>query len=287
VSAVVNLEGVSKTYGRATVVRPITVSLRAGIIGLLGPNGAGKTTLLRLISTALPPSTGRITIAGFDVSASHANRVEARRRLGYCPQEVTFPRGMTAFGFLEYIAVLKEWKDAGARHREVRRVLDLVNLSDRTAIKVSKLSGGQRRRLAIAQALLGAPDLLVLDEPTTGLDPEQRASLRGLLSGLAGTVLISTHQTEDVSALCDRVLVIDAGAIHFDGTVPELLATAAGRVHLGPTASPGAVQTWKTGTGLVRSVGGQPAPDSSVVDPSVEDAYLLLRSGERTRQGVI
>jgi ABC-2 type transport system ATP-binding protein len=286
VSAVANLEGVSKTYGRATVVRPITVDLWPGIIGLLGPNGAGKTTLLRLLSTALPPSTGRITIAGFDVSASHANRVEARRRLGYCPQEVTFPRGMTAFGFLEYIAVLKEWKDAGARHREVRRVLGLVDLSDRTAMKVSKLSGGQRRRLAIAQALLGAPDLLVLDEPTTGLDPEQRASLRGLLSGLAGTVLISTHQTEDVSALCDRVLVIDGGAIHFDGTVPELLATAAGRVHLGPTAAPGAVQTWKTGTGLVRSVGGQPAPDSSVVDPSVEDAYLLLRSGERTRQGV-
>ena len=285
-SAVATLEGVSKTYGRATVVRPITVDLRPGIIGLLGPNGAGKTTLLRLLSTALPPSTGRITIAGFDVSASHANRVEARRRLGYCPQEVTFPRGMTAFGFLDYIAVLKEWKDASARHREVRRVLDLVDLGDRTAMKVSKLSGGQRRRLAIAQALLGAPDLLVLDEPTTGLDPEQRASLRGLLSGLAGTVLIATHQTEDVSALCDRVLVIDAGVIHFDGTVPELLATAAGRVHLGPTAAPGAVQTWKTGTGLVRSVGGQPAPDSSVVDPSVEDAYLLLRSGERTRQGV-
>ena len=285
-TAIANLVGVSKTYGRTTVIRPITVDLGPGIIGLLGPNGAGKTTLLRLLSTALPPSTGRITIAGFDVSASHANRVAARRLLGYCPQEVTFPRGMTVFGFVEYVAVLKEWKDADARHREVRRVLDLVDLGDRTAMKVSKLSGGQRRRLAIAQALLGAPDLLILDEPTTGLDPEQRASLRGLLSGLAGTVLISTHQTEDVSALCDRVLVIDAGVIHFDGTVPELLATAAGRVHLGPTASLGAVQTWKTGTGLVRSVGGQPAPDSSVVDPSVEDAYLLLRSAEHTTQGV-
>ena len=165
-------------------------------------------------------------------------------------------------------------------------MLDLVHLGDRGAMKVSKLSGGQRRRLAIAQALIGAPSLLILDEPTTGLDPEQRASLRGLLSGLAGTVLISTHQTEDVSALCDRVLVIDDGAIRFDGTVPGLLATAAGRVHLGPNATVGAVQIWKTGTGLVRSVGGQPAPDSSVVDPSVEDAYLLLRSEGRTRQGV-
>jgi ABC-2 type transport system ATP-binding protein len=280
------LDGVWKTFGGTTAVRQTSVDLRPGVVGLLGPNGAGKTTVLRLLSTSLPPSGGRIVVAGLDVTESHANRVEARRRIGYCPQEVVYPRGMTAASFLDYIAVLKEWKNAALRAAEVRRVLDLVHLGDRGAMKVSKLSGGQRRRLAIAQALIGQPDLLILDEPTTGLDPEQRASLRGLLSGLTGTVLISTHQTEDVSAMCDRVLVIDDGAIRFDGTVPELLATAAGRVHLGPTASVGAVQTWKTGTGLVRSVGGQPAPDSCVVDPSVEDAYLLLRSEERTRQGV-
>jgi len=286
VSTIAALDGVSKRYGRAVALQPTSLELRAGVVGLLGPNGAGKTTMLRLMSTSLPPSSGRIQVAGFEVTESHANRVEARRRIGYCPQEVVFPRGMTAAAFLDYIAVLKEWKQAAARRVEVQRVLDLVHLGDRGAMKVAKLSGGQRRRLSIAQALIGAPDLLILDEPTTGLDPEQRASLRGLLSNLAGTVLISTHQTEDVSALCDRVLVIDAGAIRFDGTVPELLATAAGRVHVGPTASIGAVQTWKTGTGLVRSVGGQPAPDSSVVDPSVEDAYLLLRSEERTTQGV-
>ena len=280
------LEGAWKAYGATTAIRATSVDLRPGIIGLLGANGAGKTTLLRLLSTALPPSGGRIVVTGLDVTASHANRVEARRRIGYCPQEVVYPRGMTAASFLDYIAVLKEWKDSGARASEVRRVLDLVHLGDRGAMKISKLSGGQRRRLAIAQALIGQPPLLILDEPTTGLDPEQRASLRGLLSSLAGTVLISTHQTEDVSALCDRVLVIDDGALRFDGTVPELLATAAGRVHLGPSASVGAVQTWKTGTGLVRSVGGQLAPDSSVVDPSVEDAYLLLRSERHTREGV-
>ncbi len=285
-SAVASFEAVSKKYGRAPALSPTSLDLQRGVVGLLGPNGAGKTTMLRLLSTALPPSSGRIVVAGFDVTESHAERVEARRRIGYCPQEVTFPRGMTAFAFLDYVAVLKEWKDKGRRHTEVHRVLDLVHLGDRGAMKIAKLSGGQRRRLAIAQALLGSPELLILDEPTTGLDPEQRASLRGLLSGLAGTVLISTHQTEDVSALCDRVLVIDAGAIRFDGTVPELLATAAGRVHLGPAATSGAVQTWKTGTGLVRSVGGQPAPDSSVVDPSVEDAYLLLRSERHTPQGV-
>ena len=285
-SAIASFEGVSKKYGRAPALRRTTLDLQRGVVGLLGPNGAGKTTMLRLLSTALPPSSGRIVVAGFDVTESHAGRVEARRRIGYCPQEVTFPRGMTAFAFLDYLAVLKEWRDKGRRHAEVHRVLELLHLGDRGAMKIAKLSGGQRRRLSIAQALIGSPDLLILDEPTTGLDPEQRASLRGLLSGLAGTVLISTHQTEDVSALCDRVLVIDAGAIRFDGTVPELLATAASRVHLGPAATSGAVQTWKTGTGLVRSVGGQPAPDSSVVDPSVEDAYLLLRSERHTSQGV-
>lgn len=285
-STTASLDGVSKQYGRTVALWPTTLSLRPGVVGLLGPNGAGKTTILRLLSTSLPPSTGRITVVGFDATESHANRIESRRRIGYCPQEVDFPRGMTAFGFLDYVAVLKEWRDRAPRHAEVERVLDLVHLGDRGAMKISKLSGGQRRRLAIAQALLGSPDLLILDEPTTGLDPEQRASLRGLLSGLAGTVVISTHQTEDVSALCDRVLVIDTGTICFDGTVPELLATAVGRVHVGPSASAGAAQTWKTGTGLVRSVGGQPAPDSSALAPSVEDAYLLLRTDRHTSQGV-
>jgi ABC-2 type transport system ATP-binding protein len=284
--ATVVLEDVSKRYGRTTALHPTSLTLEPGVVGLLGPNGAGKTTMLRLLSTALPPTTGRIVVAGHDVTAGHAERVEARRRLGYLPQEVVFPRGITALGFLDYIAVLKEWKDTARRHAEIRRVLELVQLGDRGSVKVSKLSGGQRRRLAIAQALIGAPELVVLDEPTTGLDPEQRAALRGVISGLPGTVLLATHQTEDVATLCDRVLIIDGGAIRFDGTVPHLLAAAAGRVHVGPTASVGAVQNWKTGTGLVRSVGGQPAPDSSVVDPSVEDAYLLLRAEQTIGLGV-
>ena len=278
------LENVSKTYGRTVALHPTTLDLGHGVIGLLGPNGAGKTTMLRLLSTVLAPDTGTITVASHDVTGSHAERTQARRRIGYLPQEVVFPRGMTAFGFLDYVAVLKEWQDTARRHQEVRRVLALVDLAERARAKVKALSGGQRRRLAIAQALLGAPELLILDEPTTGLDPEQRASLRGLVSGVPGTVLISTHQTEDVAALCDRVIVLDAGQVHFDGTVPELLASAAGRVTQGPAPAPGAVQTWKTGTGLIRSVGGRPTTESSAVDPTVEDAYLLLRS--RTTPGV-
>ncbi|MDN5977710.1 ATP-binding cassette domain-containing protein [Acidipropionibacterium jensenii] len=281
-----HLDAVSKTYGsplRARIhptvaLHPTTLTLGSGVIGLLGPNGAGKTTLLRLLSTAMAPTAGRIVVEGHQTTASPAERTSARRLIGYLPQEVVFPRGMTAFGFLDYIAVLKEWDQTTARRAEVRRVLTLVGLQERSTVKVRKLSGGQRRRLAIAQALLGEPRLLILDEPTTGLDPEQRATLRRILSEQAGTVLLSTHQTEDVSALCDRVVVLDAGRIRFDSAVADLLATASDHVHVGPQENDGAVHTWRTGTGMVRSVGGLPRSGATPVPPTVEDAYLLLRS---------
>ena len=274
------LQGVSKTFRRTPALHPVDLVLTPGVVGLLGPNGAGKTTMLRLLATATPPTSGRIDVAGYDVTGSMADRVAARRRLGYLPQEVVFPRGMTAFGFLDYIAVLKEWKRTEQRHREVRRVLRLVRLDELGTKRVSALSGGQRRRLAIAQAIMGDPLLIVLDEPTTGLDPEQRASLRGILSGLArtGTVLLATHQTEDVAALCDRVVVLDAGRIRFDGAVADLIEVARGHVHIAAQEVPGALSSWRTGTGRVRSVGGTPGADAHSVEPSVEDAYLLLRA---------
>ncbi len=277
---------VSKSYGRVVGLQPTDLTLDAGVVGLLGPNGAGKTTLLRLLATVLPPSSGRIEVAGYEVTDSHAARVEARRRIGYLPQEVVFPRGMTAFGFLDYIAVLKEWTGTETRHREVHRLLELVQLGDRASMKITKLSGGQRRRLAVSQALMGTPDLVILDEPTTGLDPEQRASLRGILSALPGTVLLATHQTEDVSALCDRVLVIDSGVIHFDGTVAELVGTAAGRVHVTTEPVPDALTSWRTGTGQFRAVGGRPGADAVPVEPTVEDAYLLLRGERNETEGM-
>jgi len=278
----VTVEAVTKRYGHTVALDATSLTLRPGVTGLLGPNGAGKTTLIRILTTATAPSGGRVTVFGHDATGSLADRTEVRRRLGYVPQEVRFPRGLTCFAFVDYIAVLKEWSDAGRRHAEVSRVLDLVGLGDRATRKIRTLSGGQRRRLALAQAFLGSPRLLVLDEPTTGLDPEQRASLRALLSehGRTATVLLATHQTEDVAALCERVIVVDAGRIRFDGTVAEFVATAAGRVWLGDSPLPGALQTWRTGTGRIRSIGGvaptTPVPAVTAAEPTVEDAYLLM-----------
>jgi ABC-2 type transport system ATP-binding protein len=283
------LNGVTKSYGRTEALHATDLAFGRGVIGLLGPNGAGKTTLLRLLATAMPPTSGQITVDGHRVTGSMTERTDARRRLSYLPQEVGFPRRMTAFGFLDYIAVLKEWKDREARHREVARVLDLVNLEDRRNKRVTALSGGQRRRLAIAQALMGEPALVVLDEPTTGLDPEQRASLRGILSsyGERGSVLLATHQTEDVSALCDRVIILDEGRIHFDGTVPDLVDTARGQVWVGSEANTGALSSWRTGNGEIRSVGGVPSKTSRPAEPAVEDAYLLIRRASLDTTGVV
>lgn len=285
---VAELDQVTKRYAGTTALLPTSLAINKGVIGLLGPNGAGKTTLLKLLATAMPPTAGRIRVAGHDTTGSLAERTAARRLIGYLPQEVGFPRRVTAFAFLDYIAVLKEWKQTPARHGEIRRVLRLVGLEDRSTKRVAALSGGQRRRLALAQALMGDPSLLILDEPTTGLDPEQRAAFRGLLSeqGRSRAVLLATHQTEDVSALCDRVVVLDGGAVRFDGTVPELMAEAAGQVWIGPTANEAALSSWRTGTGLVRSLGGVPAADAVPADPAVEDAYLVVRARATVSAGV-
>ena len=272
----VTLAGVGKTYGGTTALADIDLALAPGITGLLGPNGAGKTTLLRILATALGADSGRVSVLGADPTST-AGRLAIRRRLGYVPQESGFPRGFTAFGFVDYMAILKEWSNRDRRHAEVRRVIDLTGLSDVAAKRVTALSGGQRRRVVLAQAMLGQPDLLVLDEPTAGLDPEQRGRLRDVLgrAGETATVLISTHQTEDVAALCERVIVLDAGRVLFDGPVSELVGLAAGRVWMAAERDPAAQHAWRTGTGRIRNI-GDPPPEVELIEPALEDAYLLL-----------
>ena len=236
----VTLTGLGKSYGRTTALADVDLALAPGITGLLGPNGAGKTTMLRILATALAADSGSVRIHGED-PATPDGRVAVRRRLGYVPQETGFPRGFTAFAFVDYMAILKEWADLPARHDEVRRVIDAVGLRDVAGRKIRALSGGMRRRVGVAQAILGEPELVILDEPTAGLDPEQRLRFRDLVSriGEGRTVLLSTHQTEDVTALCPHVVVVDRGRTVFDGSPSALTGTADGRVWLSPGRTPG------------------------------------------------
>lgn len=270
------LTGVSKRYGGTQALGNVDLSFSRGITGLLGPNGAGKTTLLRILVTALGADTGEVTVLGQDLTSARG-RLAVRRRLGYAPQETGFPRGFTVFGFVDYMAILKEWSGRETRHVEVRRVVDAVGLGGVASKRLRALSGGQRRRVVLAQSLLGRPDLLVLDEPTAGLDPEQRARLRDTLgqAGQTSTVVISTHQTEDVAALCERVVVLHTGEVRFDGLVRDLVGSAAGRVWMSDERDAAARHAWRTGTGRWRNV-GEPPEGAELIEPALEDAYLLL-----------
>jgi ABC-2 type transport system ATP-binding protein len=280
----ITLSGVGRSFGSTWALRGVDLSLTAGVVGLLGPNGAGKTTLLRLLATALTPTTGTLSLLGLN-PADPAHRTEIRRRLGYLPQELGYPFAFTAFAFVDYIALLKEWKDRAERHAEVHRVLDLIDVGDLATKRLRSMSGGQRRRVALAQALLGAPPVLILDEPTTGVDPEQRVTLRAVLAEVARTsiVVLSTHQTEDIAALCERVVVLEHGRIRYDGAVTDLVRQAVGRVWLADEPDPSASASWRTGTGRYRNVAVEVRADVEHVDPSLEDAYLLLRSTSNNR----
>jgi ABC-2 type transport system ATP-binding protein len=274
----VELTGVGKRYGRKHALADVELTFDQGVTGLLGPNGAGKTTLLRIVATSIAADRGQVRLLGRDPHGSYTDVTAVRRELGYLPQELGYPSDMTAFGFLEYIAVLKEWNDSERRSQEVRRVLEAVGLADRATVRIKRLSGGQRRRVGLAQALLGDPRLVVLDEPTTGLDPAQRADLRRTLSTLGhrSTVLLSTHQTEDVAALCERVVVLAGGTVRFDGAVTDLVATAVGRVWLADEPGDDALVSWRTGTGRHHVVGGTPPVGADPTEPTLEDAYLLM-----------
>ncbi len=276
------VDDLDHSFGRLRALDGACLRARPGVTGLLGPNGAGKTTLLRVLATVLAPQSGRVRLLGLDPSDAEERR-EVRRRLGYLPQDPGYSRTFTAFELVDYVAVLKELTDRRTRHDEVRRVLELVDLTDVAGRKVKALSGGMRRRLGLAQALLRDPDLVVLDEPTVGLDPEQRLRFRDLVSraGEDRTVVLSTHQTEDVAALCEHVVVVDRGRALFSGSVPDLVATAEGAVWLDEVRDPSALLAWRLGNGAFHHIGAAPS-GASLVAPTLEDAYLLLLGDRAT-----
>jgi ABC-2 type transport system ATP-binding protein len=275
-SRTIEMSELRKRYGAHDVVAGVSLDISAGVTGLLGPNGAGKTTLMRMLATVLAPTGGHLRILGRDLDDAE-QRTEVRRQLGYMPQEPGFHRHFTVFEFVDYVAILKEMTDTRARHREVRRVLERVDLGDVAGRRIRKLSGGMRKRVAMAQALLGDPRLLVLDEPASALDPEQRMRFRELISELGDgrIVLVSTHQTDDVAALCQRVIVLRDGHAAFDGTPAQLSALACDRVWIADTRDDRAQLSWRTAEGRHRHVGDPPV-GARLVSPTIEDGYLLL-----------
>jgi ABC-2 type transport system ATP-binding protein len=224
----IELTAVTRTFGRNRAVDGVSLDAGPGVLGLLGPNGAGKTSLLRMLATVLPPTSGEIRLLERD-PRNTAGRREIRRRLGYLPQNLGYYPAFTVVEFVEYFALLKELPSARV-HTAVATAIERVDLGGKAKSRLRTLSGGMLRRVGIAQAIVNDPDLLLLDEPTAGLDPEQRVGFRALLRSLGetSTVVVSTHLVEDVGAACSEVALMDAGHIVFRGAPADLIARGEG-----------------------------------------------------------
>jgi ABC-2 type transport system ATP-binding protein len=220
----IEAEGLRVKAGRRLAVDGLDLRLGTGVHGLLGPNGAGKTTLIRALATVLPPAGGKLELLGLPIGGRPGLRA-LRRKLGYLPQEFGYYPKFTVREFVEYMAWLKEM-DSSQVVGATQRAIDRVGLTGRADDRMKTLSGGMLRRAGIAQAIVNDPDILLLDEPTVGLDPAQRLDFRGLLRNLGerACVLVSTHLVEDVAAVCTHVVLMDEGRLVFRGTPGDLVA---------------------------------------------------------------
>lgn len=280
-----NIQNVTMTYQNGKqALKNLNLDLRSpSLVGLLGPNGAGKSTLMKLLSAALLPTSGSIL-----VNEEPLRKAEQKLKgtLGYLPQDFGLFDELTVFQFLDYMAALKGLSDAKSA---VRAVIRQVNLEEKAKARIRTLSGGQRQRVGIAQALLGNPSFLILDEPTVGLDPEERIHFRNLFSQTAQNrlVLLSTHIIEDVQSVCDQIVVINHGSILFAGTPEQMIQAAQG--HVGVFWEEEAFRDdslhitarINTSQGIrCRAVAEALPAYAQPEEPSLEDAYLYLISQE-------
>jgi ABC-2 type transport system ATP-binding protein len=280
------IEGLGKRYrGGNWGLRGVDLDLAPGVVGLLGPNGAGKSTLLRILATISKPTEGRVLWNGDDV---FRDPEPLRRALGYLPQDFGVYPNLTAREFLAYVAAAKGVAARAARER-IETLLDLVALRDDAARPLGGFSGGMRQRVGIAQALLADPQLLVVDEPTTGLDPEERVRFRNLLSDLSGEriVLLSTHIVPDVESVATDLVAIDRGRRIAHDRPEAWLAAVEGRVWqwIVPSAElPSVRERFRISGALRRAEGvevravadGAPTPAARPVAPTLEDGYLWI-----------
>ncbi|MBC7684087.1 MAG: ABC transporter ATP-binding protein [Bdellovibrionales bacterium] len=278
------IRNVVKTFGKGvTAVDNVSLTLKHGVVGLIGHNGAGKTTLMQMIATLTRPSSGQILFDGVDI-ARQPNHI--RKRLGFLPQDFGVYPNLTALEFMQYFAALKGVRDPA----RIGYLLELVNLHEQARRPAASFSGGMRRRLGIAQALLNDPDILVVDEPTAGLDPEERLRFRNLLGelGFSKLVIISTHIVSDVESIAGQLAIMNKGRLIACETPDTILSKARGHVWAAQVDA-GAYDAMRGGVHVLQAQRQgdamsvrvahphSPWPGAQLVEPSLEEALMAQR----------
>ena len=278
------IDNLSKRYGKKEAIKNLSLKIPSGMYGLLGRNGAGKTSLTQILAALSVPTNGDIWLNGVSIKET----AKIREMVGYLPQDFSMYRSMTVFGAMDYLGLLSDIPKE-IRKERIDELLEKVNLKDNAKTKIKALSGGMKRRLGIAQALLHNPQILIVDEPTAGLDPEERIRFRNLLSDFADDriVLLSTHIASDIESICDGVAVLNDGKLIFHGSTEELIRQADGKVYL-ITASKELDRHIKekyvclnmsnTRTGIQYRIISDTPPEEKgkIQSPTLEDGYMYL-----------
>lgn len=285
----IEISHVTKIYeGKIVGLEDVTINIGQGVFGLLGHNGAGKTTLMKLMTTILVPTSGTINILGENISK---NGRFIRKNIGYLPQEISIYPNLNVSEFISYMAALKGVNDG----QEVKKALEAVDMLEYAEKKISQLSGGMKRRVGIAQAIVGTPKILIVDEPTAGLDPEERVRFKAVLSRYARggrTVVFSTHIVDDVYQLCDNIAVIRGGKLFYSGEVGGLIGKIDGKVkivHLKTENELNILQntadilsiTYENNDIMARIVDVNNCYSGKVADATLEDAYIYCMGGKK------
>ena len=280
------INNLSKNYGKKSALKNVSVTIHSGMYGLLGRNGAGKTSLMRILATLSVPSSGEISMNGIPIKET----TKIREIVGYLPQDFSFYRNMSVYGAMDYLGLLSNIPDK-VRKERISALLEQVNLKENVRTKVKALSGGMKRRLGIAQALLHNPQILIVDEPTAGLDPEERIRFRNLLSEFAEDriVILSTHISSDVESSCENIGVLDNGRMIWSGGTEELVKQVEGKVYLISAAKKKdklikekytVLNIIASGSGTQYRVLSDTPPEEKHIlqDPTLEDGYMYLLS---------
>jgi ABC-2 type transport system ATP-binding protein len=283
------ISNLNQFYGKKQVLKNINLNIDSGMFGLLGSNGAGKTTLMKVLATLLPVVDGEVKVCDIPVT----REAQIRKITGYLPQEFSMYGNMTVYEAMDYLGVLSGLSKV-ERQKRIPALLNKVNLLNKKRVKVKAMSGGMKRRLGIAQAILHDPRVLIVDEPTAGLDAEERVRFRNLLSEIAGDriVILSTHIIGDIEATCEKIAVLEEGSIIYNGSVTELVEMAKGKIYNAQISRldlPEVKQKYPitsmvtTGNHVnIRFISDEkPFEGALICEPGIEDAYMYLMQNKR------